>query len=200
MRVRRLVVLALVVSAVAAGPQAVSAVRGHGGQVARPAPATQPATPGAATPGAATPGAATPGAATPRALAPVAPGGAGDAGDLTPALRRAVGRAIAAAAADGVELRVTSGWRSRDQQQRLFAEAVARYGSRSVARQWVLPPGESAHVRGEAVDVGPAAGAAWLQDNGVRFGLCRRYANESWHFERLAAAKGSACPAREPHA
>ena len=185
MRVRRLVVLALVVSAVAAGPQAVSAVRGHGGQAARPAPATAPATPGAA---------------TPRALAPVAPGGAGDAGDLTPALRRAVGRAIAAAAADGVELRVTSGWRSRDRQQRLFAEAVARYGSRSVARQWVLPPGESAHVRGEAVDVGPAAGAAWLQDNGVRFGLCRRYANESWHFERLAAAKGSACPAREPHA
>ena len=197
--------LALVVSAVAAGPQAVSAVRGHGGQAARPAPATQPATPGAATPGRATPGAATPGAATPepataRALAPVAPGGAGDAGDLTPALRRAVGRAIAAAAADGVELRVTSGWRSRDQQQRLFAEAVARYGSRSVARQWVLPPGESAHVRGEAVDVGPAAGAAWLQDNGVRFGLCRRYINESWHFERLAAARGSACPSREPHA
>ncbi len=28
----------------------------------------------------------------------------------------------------------------------------------------------------------------------------RRYDNEYWHFELLAAAKGSHCPAREPHA
>jgi len=68
------------------------------------------------------------------------------------------------------------------------------------ARRWVLPPGESAHVRGGAVDVGPESGARWLEQHGVRFGLCRRYDNEPWHFERLAAAKGSTCPRREPHA
>jgi hypothetical protein len=134
------------------------------------------------------------------APAVVTPNAIGDVDHLTPTLRSAIRRAMAAAAGEGVELRVTSGWRSRKQQQELYDEAVAKYGSPEVARQWVLPPGESAHVRGEAVDVGPAEGARWLETNGVRFGLCRRYANESWHFERLAAAKGSKCPPLEPHA
>ena len=131
---------------------------------------------------------------------PEAPTGVGDVDSLTPPVRRAIGLAIEAARADGVDLRVTSGWRSRDHQQRLYEQAVAKYGSPAAARRWVLPPGESAHVRGEAVDVGPAEGAAWLERHGVRWGLCRRYANEPWHFERLAAAKGSACPPLEPHA
>jgi D-alanyl-D-alanine dipeptidase len=132
--------------------------------------------------------------------APVVPNGVGDTDHLQPAMRRAVARAIAAAAADGVELRVTSGWRSRAKQQRLFDAAVAKYGTPERARQWVLPPEESEHVRGGAVDIGPESGARWLEVNGVRFGLCRRYANEPWHFERLAAAKGSACPALQAHA
>jgi D-alanyl-D-alanine carboxypeptidase len=63
----------------------------------------------------------------------------------------------------------------------------------------VLPPEESEHVTGRAVDVGPEAGIAWLREHGVRFGLCQRYANEPWHFERLAGAKGSACPPMEAH-
>ena len=133
-------------------------------------------------------------------LAPVVPNGIGDTEHLQPGVQRAVDRAIAAAAADGVELRVTSGWRSRDKQQRLYEEAIAKYGSAQAARRWVLPPAESAHVRGGAVDVGPESGASWLDGHGVRFGLCRRYDNEPWHFERLAAAKGSTCPRREPHA
>lgn len=131
---------------------------------------------------------------------PQAPTGTGDVGRLSPALRRSVERAIAAAREAGVELRVTSGWRSRDHQQRLYEAAVAKYGSAAAARRWVLPPGESAHVLGEAVDVGPPSGAAWLDEHGVRFGLCRRYDNEPWHFERLAGAKGSVCPPKEPHA
>jgi hypothetical protein len=131
---------------------------------------------------------------------PEAPTGVGDVTGLTPAMRRAVARATDAAAADGVTLVVTSGWRSAEHQQRLYREAVAKYGSPEVARRWVLPPAESAHVRGEAVDVGPPSAARWLERHGVRYGLCRRYANEPWHFERLAAAKGSSCPALEPHA
>jgi hypothetical protein len=35
---------------------------------------------------------------------------------------------------------------------------------------------------------------------GVRFGLCRRYANEWWHFERLAPAIGQRCPPLERYA
>lgn len=130
----------------------------------------------------------------------VAPTGVGDLAGLQPAVRRAVDRAVAAAAADGVELRVTSGWRSAEHQRRLHEAAVVKYGSRERARRWVLPPEESQHVRGGAVDFGPEAGAAWLDEHGVRFGLCRRYDNEPWHFELLAAAKGSDCPPREPHA
>ncbi len=129
-----------------------------------------------------------------------APEGVGNTQDLQPAVRRAVERAIAAATADGVELRVTSGWRSAAHQRRLFDEAVAKHGSAERARQWVLPPGESEHVRGGAVDVGPQEGARWLDEHGERWGLCRRYDNEPWHFERLAGALGSTCPPREPHA
>jgi D-alanyl-D-alanine carboxypeptidase len=130
----------------------------------------------------------------------LAPTGVGDTDHLTPRLHRAVTRALATAHAEGVDLSVTSGWRSAEHQQELFDAAVRKYGSRREASHWVLPLGRSAHVRGEAVDVGPRSGATWLQDNGVRFGLCRRYDNEYWHFELLAAAKGSRCPAREPHA
>jgi LAS superfamily LD-carboxypeptidase LdcB len=115
-------------------------------------------------------------------------------------MARAITRAIAAAAADGVDLHITSGWRSRDEQERLYEQAVRKYGSPAAARRWVLPPEESAHVKGEAVDVGPRSGAQWLEDNGVHFGLCRRYDNEWWHFELLAAPVGSVCPPRQPYA
>ena len=130
----------------------------------------------------------------------VAPTGVGDTGHLEAGLGRAVARAVAAAAADGVDVHVTSGWRSAAEQQQLFKAAVTTHGSVARARQWVLPPAESAHVKGLAVDVGPASGARWLDRNGVHFGLCRRYANESWHFERLAAAVGSRCPDLQAHA
>ena len=122
-----------------------------------------------------------------------------DNGGLRSAVAGSVRKAIAAADKDGVALRVTSGWRSADEQAALYATAIRTYGSAGAARRWVLPAGESEHVRGGAVDVGPPAGARWLRRNGVRFGLCQRYGNEPWHFERLAGAKGSRCPAIEPH-
>ena len=132
--------------------------------------------------------------------APEVPDGVGDTEHLQPALQRAVDRAIEAARAEGVELRVTSGWRSAAHQQELYEQAIRKYGSPEKARRWVLPPSQSEHVRGGAVDVGPASGARWLEEHGVRWGLCRRYDNEPWHFERLAGARGSSCPARQPHA
>lgn len=108
---------------------------------------------------------------------------AADPGRLLPELVDAFQRAHAAAAADGVELVITSGYRTPERQQQLFDEAVAEYGSSEEARQWVLPPGESNHVRGSAIDVGPVAAADWLQQRGAAFGLCQTYINEWWHFE-----------------
>ena len=130
----------------------------------------------------------------------VAPTGTASTEGLTPALARAVRRASAAAAEQGVEVRVTSGHRTRAHQSRLFRDAVRKYGSERAASAWVLPPGQSEHERGRAVDIGPESGAAWLDEHGVRYGLCRRYDNEPWHFELLAPARGQRCPAQEPQA
>lgn len=114
-------------------------------------------------------------------------------GKLNPALLGAVQRAANDAASDGVTLSITSGWRSVRYQQALLEEAIATYGSEEEARKWVATPGKSAHVTGNAVDIGPAAAAAWLNEHGYRYGLCRIYANEAWHFE-LATKPGGACP------
>lgn len=108
-------------------------------------------------------------------------------------LRRALAAATDAARNDGIELRVTSGWRSRKHQQRLFDEAVARYRSADEARRMVAEPDRSAHVHGEAVDIGPTDAAYWMQRHGARFGLCQTFANEVWHYERRVDP-GGYCP------
>lgn len=118
---------------------------------------------------------------------------------LSPKLRARLAKAIAAAKADGVTIRITSGRRSAAKQQRLLNEAIKKYGSYQKATRWVLPPRYSAHVLGKAVDIGPAAAMTWLNKNGWRYGVCRRYDNEPWHFEALTAP-GTKCPPREPHA
>ncbi|NDL58063.1 peptidase M15 [Phytoactinopolyspora sp. XMNu-373] len=108
-----------------------------------------------------------------------------------------VDEAVHAAAEQGIELVVTSGWRSYGRQEQLFWEAVDKHGSEEAAGRWVLPPDESMHVRGLAVDVGPPEAAAWLAENGWRFGLCRRYDNEPWHFEPTTSPGGT-CPGTQP--
>ncbi len=55
-------------------------------------------------------------------------------------------------------------------------------------------PKTSAHVAGEAVDLGPSASAAWLSRNGARYGLCQIYRNEPWHFELRPDAVEDGCP------
>jgi zinc D-Ala-D-Ala carboxypeptidase len=118
---------------------------------------------------------------------------------LDPALLKAIQAAATAAAADGVTMTITSGWRSPEFQQRLLDNAVQTYGSLAAARQYVQTPAMSKHVTGEAVDVGGAGADEWLIANGSRFGLCRIYANELWHFELATDAAGS-CPALLPNA
>jgi D-alanyl-D-alanine carboxypeptidase len=120
-------------------------------------------------------------------------------GRLDSALLTAVQDAATAAAADGVTMTVTSGWRSTDFQRRLMDDAVRTYGSADIARQYVAPPEVSKHVIGEAVDIGGVGADRWLIANGSRFGLCQIYANELWHFE-LATDAAGICPALLPNA
>ena len=114
-------------------------------------------------------------------------------GWLDPALLAAVQNAARSAASDGVVLEITSGWRTKGFQQRLFDDAVRTYGNVETAQQFVASPDASRHVVGQAVDVGPAEADNWLISNGSRFGLCQIYANEIWHFE-LAADQDGNCP------
>jgi hypothetical protein len=112
---------------------------------------------------------------------------------IDPELERRFDAARAAADADGVELTLTSGWRTAAEQQELVDAALERYGSAEEAHRWVLPPESSEHVAGLAIDVGPTDGALWLEQHGAEFGLCRTYANELWHFE-AATDPGGTCP------
>lgn len=123
--------------------------------------------------------------------------GAAPATGLDPELERRLALAQEAAAADGVTLELRSGWRSAEEQEQVVRDAITKYGSEQEAHRWVLPPESSAHVQGLAVDVGPTEGAYWLEQNGARFGLCRTYDNEVWHFEPVIAPGGT-CPPRHP--
>ncbi len=116
---------------------------------------------------------------------------------MDPALRTAFLAAQTQAGNEGVDLVLSSGSRSWAKQEELHAKAVARHGSELAASQWVLPPQYSMHVRGEALDIG--TGAAWLETNGYKWGICRRYVNEPWHFE-MTVSPGTACPALVPNA
>ena len=118
------------------------------------------------------------------------PGVANLDSDLLGALRQAA----TDAADDGVEFFVDSGWRSREYQERLLREAVSKYGSEREAARWVATPDTSAHVSGDAVDIGPSRAAAWLSEYGAEYGLCQIYANEPWHYERRPEAGEHGCP------
>lgn len=95
---------------------------------------------------------------------------------------------------DGQLIGLTSGYRDAAEQHRIFIAEVRRAGSVAAARRRVLPPEESSHVRGLALDVRPTEGARWLEQHGGRYGLYRVYDNEWWHFEYRTVE-----PVRLPH-
>ena len=111
---------------------------------------------------------------------------------LDPALLAALRRAAADAARDGVGFVVDSGWRSRAYQERLRQQAILKYGSEAEAARWVATPYTSAHVSGDAVDIGRSDAAAWLSEHGADYGLCQIYGNEPWHYELRPVDQG--CP------
>ncbi len=113
---------------------------------------------------------------------------------LDAALLDALREAAADAADDGVTFTVASGWRSRAYQDQLLREAVAEHGSEEEAARWVASADTSAHVSGDAVDIGPAAAREWLSGHGAAYGLCQVYGNEPWHYELRPEAVGHRCP------
>ena len=114
--------------------------------------------------------------------------------NLDPALIGALRQAAADATHDGVEFFVNSGWRSPEYQKQLLRAAVSKYGSEKKAARWVGTPTTSAHVSGEAVDIGPFDATAWLSEHGAKYGLCQIYRNEPWHYELRPEAIDRGCP------
>ncbi|MCK2035356.1 M15 family metallopeptidase [Microbacterium sp. SSW1-49] len=113
---------------------------------------------------------------------------------LDPALLAALQRAATDAADSGVTFLVNSGWRSPVLQDRMLQDAIAHYGSEAEAARWVASSTTSAHVSGDAVDLGPLPTLDWLAQHGAGYGLCQIYANESWHYELRPDAVTQGCP------
>ena len=114
--------------------------------------------------------------------------------NLDPNLLGTLRQAATDAADDGVEFVVNSGWRSPEYEKQLLLEAVSKYGSEEAAARWVATPTTSAHVSGDAVDIGPVDATAWLSQHGAKYGLCQIYSNEPWHYELRPEAIHHRCP------
>ena len=97
---------------------------------------------------------------------------------------------------------VVSGYRTQEEQQRLYDDRIAKYRgqgfseseAKEMAEQWVAVPGHSEHQLGFAVDINGATYDVylWLQENSYKYGFIFRYpgnktertgtAEEVWHY------------------
>jgi len=108
---------------------------------------------------------------------------------------------IAAAAEQGLVIGVKNAKRDIEDQQRLWQNALKKYGDPEVADNWVARPTPNApHVRGIAADLSYGSDAArqFAHENAGRFGLNFRMDHEPWHVElakRQAAAVGDVAEA-----
>lgn len=82
------------------------------------------------------------------------------------------------ARAAGLPAGITSSFRSRAEQKRLYD--LWRKGKGSFA----LPPGSSKHETGYSLDL-PGNARTWMNVHGKTFGWYRTNPNESWHFDYL---------------
>lgn len=93
---------------------------------------------------------------------------------MRPDVALAFDRLERAAAADGIHLIVSSGYRGDAEQAVLFA--------RHPDPRWVARPGTSLHRLATELDLAPASAYGWLAANAGRFGFLQRYSWEPWHF------------------
>ena len=122
--------------------------------------------------------------------------------NLDPALLGALRRAATDAAGDGIEFYVTSGWRSPAYQEQLLREAVSKYGSEAEAARWVATPDTSAHVSGDAVDIGPPMPRRGCPGTAPSTGCARSTATNPGTTNCAPTAVDHGCPrqVRRPHA
>jgi len=82
-------------------------------------------------------------------------------------------------------LGIGSGFRSVAEQQVLYDQAMATYGSNTVPGHQVAAPGHSQHNFGMAVDLsfGSPEARAWAHENAPRFGMHFPVPGEDWHVE-----------------
>lgn len=129
-------------------------------------------------------------------------------GGLTPETQSAFDKMAAAAANDGLELWVCSGFRSYDYQATLYDSYANDYG-KETADTFSARPGYSEHQTGLAIDVNYADDsfaetpeAAWLAENCYKYGFIIRYPKgkeaitgyqyESWHVRYLGVETATA--------
>ncbi|MDX2253308.1 MAG: D-alanyl-D-alanine carboxypeptidase family protein [Nitrospira sp.] len=122
-------------------------------------------------------------------------GSRGDAYRLTQSTAVAARALILAAEAEGHAIGIASGYRTPEHQERLFARAVAKYGSEKDARRWVAKFSE--HATGQTIDwnlgiqnssenASSGAFAAlpawqWLAEHAPKMGWTP-YEREPWHW------------------
>lgn len=85
-----------------------------------------------------------------------------------------------AAAQAGLTLKVNSGWRSLEDQARLWAEGEAGKGAKA------SKPGHSNHQMGWALDINQAHDARvlpWLRANARSYDFYETVSGEPWHWE-----------------
>lgn len=95
--------------------------------------------------------------------------------------------------ASGGRIEIVSGYRSKEDQEYLWNQALAKYGSEDAARQWVAPPGKSNHNYGIAADLSFTDDDAreWAHANAGNYGLNFPMDWEPWHIETVEARGGT---------
>ncbi len=113
-----------------------------------------------------------------------------DGRPMCPVVAAAFDLMHAAARGGGIDLVVTSGFRSDAEQAVLFA--------RHPDPRWVAPPGRSRHRDATELDLNMAGGDGaheWLARNAGRFGFVQRYSWEPWHWGYVPGCGGAGAPA-----
>jgi len=102
---------------------------------------------------------------------------------MCPAVAAAFDQMDRAIRAAGMDLVVTSAFRSDAEQAVLFA--------RHPDPKWVAPPGRSRHRNSTELDLVVSGGVhAWLVRNARAFGFIQRYSWEEWHWGYLPGCGG----------
>jgi LAS superfamily LD-carboxypeptidase LdcB len=100
----------------------------------------------------------------------------------------------AAAAAEGIELAIRSGWRSQERQAWLYRAWRMGMGNKAAR------PGYSNHQAGKALDLYlDAASYAWLGRHARAFGFRRTDPDEPWHWEFRGVPRRAHAHARARH-